>query len=76
MSGLNELKHLFKARTKCIWIKTHEEVLAIEQIKASEQYMKWYMKHVAVLDTKPGDFFEHACYGGYKQRYITREAFH
>ena len=33
MSGLNELKHLFKARTKCIWIKTHEEVLAIEQIK-------------------------------------------
>ena len=46
-------------------------ILAIEQIKASEQYMKWYMKHVAVLDTKPGDFFEHACYGGYKQRYIT-----
>ena len=33
MSCLNELKHLFKARTKCIWIKTHEEVLVIEQIK-------------------------------------------
>lgn len=33
MSCLNELKHLFTARTKCIWIKTHEEVLVIEQIK-------------------------------------------
>lgn len=33
MSCLDELKHLFTARTKCIWIKTHEEVLAIEQIK-------------------------------------------
>lgn len=33
MSCLNELKHLFKARTKCIWIKTHEEVLVIDQIK-------------------------------------------
>lgn len=33
MSCLEELKHLFKAKTKCIWIKTHEEVLVIEQIK-------------------------------------------
>lgn len=33
MSCLDELKHLFKARTKCIWIKTHEEVLIVEQLK-------------------------------------------
>ena len=33
MSCLDELKHLFIARTKCIWIKTHEEVLVIEKIK-------------------------------------------
>lgn len=33
MSCLDELKHLFVARTKCIWIKTHEEVLVIEKIK-------------------------------------------
>lgn len=33
MSCLEELKHLFVARTKCIWIKTHEEVLVIEKIK-------------------------------------------
>ena len=45
--------------------------LAIEQIKATEQYMKWYLKHVATLDANKGDFFEHACYGGYKGRYIV-----
>jgi len=45
--------------------------LAIEQIKATEQYMKWYLKHVAMLDTNKGDFFEDACYGGYKGRYIV-----
>ena len=33
MNCLDELKHLFVARTKCIWIKTHEEVLVIEKIK-------------------------------------------
>ena len=33
MSCLEELKHLFKAKAKCIWIKTHEEVLVIEQLK-------------------------------------------
>lgn len=33
MSCLEELKHLFVARTKCIWIKTHEEVLVVEKIK-------------------------------------------
>lgn len=33
MSCLEELKHLFAARTKCIWIKTDEEVLVIENIK-------------------------------------------
>lgn len=33
MSCLDELKHLFTARAKCIWIRTHEEVLVIEQIK-------------------------------------------
>lgn len=33
MSCLDELKHLFAAKTKCIWIKTSEEVLTIESIK-------------------------------------------
>lgn len=45
--------------------------LAIEQTKATEQYMRWFLNHVAKLDTEKGDFFERACYGGYKARYIT-----
>lgn len=42
-----------------------------EQLKATEQYMSWYLDHIKVLDTNPGDFFERACYGGYKERYIV-----
>lgn len=42
-----------------------------EQLKATEQYMSWYLDYIKTLDTSPGDFFERACYGGYKERYIV-----
>lgn len=46
MSCLEELKHLFVARTKCIWIKTHEEVLVIEKIK------EYILKNALPYDVK------------------------
>ena len=42
-----------------------------EQLKATEQYMTWYIKHVKQLDITPGDFYVRACYGCYKARYNT-----
>lgn len=44
--------------------------LVKEQLKATEQYMGWFLKHIKKLDTIPNDFFERACYGGFKARYI------
>ena len=41
---------------------------AINQIIATDQYMGWYLKHVAELDTVPNDYFEKACYGGCKNK--------
>ena len=41
---------------------------AINQIIATDQYMGWYLKHVAELDTIPNDYFEKACYGGCKSK--------
>ncbi len=45
--------------------------VAIQQIKATDQFMSWFLAHVAKLDTNKGDFFERACYGGCKNRYMT-----
>lgn len=45
--------------------------IVIEQIKATELYMEWYLKHISKLNFHKEDFFERACYGGYKIRYIT-----
>jgi glycosyltransferase involved in cell wall biosynthesis len=45
--------------------------VAIQQIKATDQFMSWFLSHVAKLDTNKGDFFERACYGGCKNRYMT-----
>ena len=42
-----------------------------EQIKATELYMNMFLEHVKAQDTIPGDFFERACYGGFKAKYIT-----
>lgn len=41
-----------------------------EQLKATELYMGWYLEHIKRLDINPNDFFERACYGGYKTRYL------
>ena len=41
-----------------------------DQLNATEQYMTWYRKHIAILDTQHNDYFQRACYGGYKARYI------
>lgn len=45
--------------------------VAIQQIKATDLFMSWYIKHVAKIDINKGDFFERACYGGGKNRYIS-----
>lgn len=44
--------------------------IVMDQIKATEQFMGWYLKHVNTLDTFSNDFFETACYGGIKAKYI------
>lgn len=41
-----------------------------EQLSATELFMGWYLKHVDSLDTIPNDYFERACYGGFKSRYL------
>lgn len=46
MNNLDELKHLFAAKTKCIWIKTHEEVRVIEKIK------EYILKNALPYDVK------------------------
>jgi glycosyltransferase involved in cell wall biosynthesis len=45
--------------------------IAIQQIKATDEFMSWFISHVAKLDTAKGDYFERACYGGCKNRYIS-----
>lgn len=45
--------------------------LVKEQLRSTEQFMGWYLNHVRKLDTIPNDFFERACYGGAKAKYIT-----
>ena len=45
--------------------------LVIGQLQATELYMSWILKHINNLNTLQHDFFETACYGGIKTRYIT-----
>lgn len=44
--------------------------IVMDQIKATEQFMGWYLNLVNTLDTVSNDFFETACYGGIKTKYI------
>lgn len=61
----------FKFRVSSINLSNRNDLTIVkEQLKATEQYMGWYLSHVKKLDTNPGDFFERASYGGYKSRYI------
>lgn len=45
--------------------------LVIGQLQATESYMNWILKHINSLDTNKNDYFETACYGGIKVRYIA-----
>ncbi len=45
--------------------------IAIQQIKATDAVMSWYIQHIESLDTEKGDFFEKACYGGVKNKYTS-----
>lgn len=45
--------------------------IVIDQIKATELYMTWYLKHIATIDDNKDLFFERACYGGFKSKYIN-----
>lgn len=45
--------------------------LVIAQLQATELYTEWFCKHIVSLDTKENDFFEIACYGGIKVKYIN-----
>lgn len=44
--------------------------ITLDQINATKQFMEWFMDHVHKQDVTPGDFFERACYGGYKAQYM------
>ena len=62
----------FNFRVSSINLSNRSELpLVKEQLKATELYMEWYQNHIRILNTNPNDFFERACYGGYKARYIT-----
>lgn len=62
----------FKFRVSSINLSNRNDFTIVkEQLKATEQYMGWYLCHMKKLDTNPGDYFERACYGGFKSRYIS-----
>jgi len=42
-----------------------------EQLKATEQYMGWYINYIKKIDINSDSFYEKACYGGYKSRYLA-----
>jgi len=44
--------------------------IALQQIRATDEYMGWYLSHIKRIKGIPGDFFERACYGGCKNKYI------
>ena len=45
--------------------------VVIQQVHATDSFFSWYLIHVAKLDAMPGDFFEKACYGGGKSKYLV-----
>lgn len=62
----------FNFRVSSINLSNRNDYIIVkEQLKATEQYMGWYLRLVKELDTNPGDYFERACYGGFKLRYIS-----
>lgn len=44
--------------------------IVIDQLKATTKYMEWYLNYINKIDNTSDSFFERACYGGYKSRYI------
>lgn len=66
-----QLNH-FKFRVSDINLSNRNDINIVrEQIYATELFTKWYLNHINTLNTSPNDFFETACYGGAKIRYIT-----
>ena len=64
-------KNCMNFRVSCINLSNQGNYkVAIKQIHATDSFFSWYLNHVAKLDTSPGDFFERACYGGGKSRYL------
>ena len=45
--------------------------LAIQQVHATDDFMSWYLSHIRQLEINlHEDFFERACYGGCKNKYL------
>lgn len=44
--------------------------LAIEQTRATDKFMSWYLSFTKQIDGIHDDFFERACYGGCKSKYL------
>lgn len=62
----------FSFRVSNINLSNRRDYLIVkEQLKATEQYMGWYINHIKEIGINPGSFFEKACYGGYKSRYLA-----
>lgn len=62
----------FKFRVSNINLSNRRDfVIVKEQLKATEQYMGWYINHIKEIGINSGSFYEKACYGGYKSRYLT-----
>ena len=60
----------FNFRVSNINLSNHTDLdVVCEQLKATELYMTWFLTHINSLNHKE-DFFEKACYGGYKQKYL------
>lgn len=65
---LNQMKF----RVSTINLSNSSDLKTIkDQIKATELFMIMFLEHIKALDTIPDDFFERACYGGFKAKYIT-----
>jgi glycosyltransferase involved in cell wall biosynthesis len=62
----------FKFRVSNINLSNRNDFKIVkEQLYATELYMEWYLKHIKTIDNTSDVFFERACYGGFKSRYIT-----
>ena len=62
----------FKFRVSDINLSNRNDIAIVkEQLEATEQYMGWYLSHIKDIGIISGSFFEKACYGGYKFRYLA-----